>query len=268
VIPAGLTPEEDLDAALDIICAHDNVAPFISKQLIQRLVTSNPSPAYVARVAAVFEDDGAGARGNLGAVARAILMDVEAREGHTASPTTFGKLREPIVRMAGIWRAFDARAQTGLFRFWNPQNDFGQAALRSPSVFNFFYPSFAPPGVVADAGLVGPEFQITTHTTITQAANEFHDRIYRAYPGFGNANEDTVTLDIGEERILALEPAELVDHLERLLMGAPMSAGMRSALITHLEGVDYEDNNPPDGIQRVLDAIYLIVTSPEGAVQR
>ena len=268
VLPAGLSPEDDLDAALDAICAHANVAPFVSTRLIQRLVTSNPPPAYVARIAAVFEDDGEGRRGQLGAVVRAILMDDEARRGHVDAPTTFGKLREPIVRMAGIWRAFDARAETGSFRYWNPQNDFAQAALRSPSVFNFFYPTYAPAGEVADAGLVAPEFQITTHTSITTAANEYRDRIFRAYPGFPSANQDTVTLQLMPEAAMAEDPGALLDHLEPLLMGAPMSAGMRSALVTHLENVPMEVNNYPDGMRRVADAIYLIVTSPEGSLQR
>ena len=178
LLPAGLTPEEDLDAALDVLFGHTNVGPFLSLRLIQRLVTSNPSAAYVQRVASVFEDDGTGERGDLFEVARAILMDDEARNGHLAAPATFGKLREPLIRMVGIWRLFDARADTGVIRYWNAQNDFGQAALRSPSVFNFFYPDFVPPGPVATAGLVAPEFQITTHTVITTSANEYRQRLY------------------------------------------------------------------------------------------
>lgn len=267
VIPAGLTPEEDLDAALDAIFAHPNVAPFVSIRLIQRLVTSNPSPAYVARVAAVFEDDGTGERGDLFEVVRAILTDDEARRGHETSPATFGKLREPLIRLAGIWRAFDARSQTGRIRYWNPQNDFGQAALRSPSVFNFFYPDFEPPGPVATAGLVAPEFQITTHTVITTAANEYEERILRSYPGFGGTNEHTMTLELGAELALAEDPVALVDHLDLLLMGGAMTDGMRSVLEAHVSGVDMDAGNKPEGMQRVLDAIYLIVTSPEGAVQ-
>lgn len=268
VIPAGLDPEADLDAALDIIFQHPNVPPFISRQLIQRLVTSNPSPAYVGRVAAVFTDNGEGERGDLGAVVRAILMDDEAREGHLAAPDAFGKVREPIVRMAGLWRAFDGRAATGRYRYRNPQNDLGQAALRSPSVFNFFYPGYEPQGPVEAAGLVAPELQIVTHTSITRTANAFHDRIFRAYPGFGGTNQDTVTLDLSDELELAGDPAALVDHLDLLLMSGQMSADMRATLVAHLENTAIDAGNKADGMQRVLDGIYLVITSPEGAVQR
>ncbi|MEM7516467.1 MAG: DUF1800 family protein [Planctomycetota bacterium] len=236
--------------------------------MIQRLVTSNPSPAYVGRVSAVFADDGEGVRGNLAAVARAILMDDEARDGHEVAPNTFGKVREPLIRLAGLWRAFDARAATGKFRYRNPERDFGQAALRSPSVFNFFYPSYEAPGALANAGLVAPELQITTHTYITTTANEFRERILLSYPGYGGTNEHTVTLRLTEELELAEDPGALVDHLDLLLLGGQMSSEMRSALVSHLEGTDMDAGGKADGMQRVLDAIYLIVTSPEGSIQR
>ncbi|QDV07923.1 hypothetical protein Poly30_34580 [Planctomycetes bacterium Poly30] len=267
VLPAGLTPEEDLEAALDVLFQHANVGPFIAFRLIQRIVTSTPAAGYVQRVAAVFADDGTGQRGNLEAVVRAILLDDEARTGHLTSPTTFGKLREPLVRMAGIWRTFGGAAASGHFRYWNPQNDFGQAALRSGSVFNFFYPTFEPPGLLQGAGLFGPEFQITTHTVITLTANEYYDRIYRAYPGFGNANEHTVTLRLDAELALADDPEALVDHLGLYLMAGQMSDDMRTALVAHVSAVAMDAGNKPDGMQRVLDTIYLIVTSPEGALQ-
>ncbi len=268
VLPAGLTPSDDLEQALDVLFQHPNVPPFIAFRLIQRLVTSSPSAGYVERVAEVFADDGSGMRGNLEAVVRTILLDDEARTGHLTSPSTFGKLREPIVRMAGIWRTFSGRAETNRFRFWNPQNDFGQASLRSPSVFNFFYPTYQPPGVLADADLFAPEFQITTHTMITLAANEYYDRIYRAYPGFANGDEHTVTLRLDGEIALAEDAEALVDHLNIRLMAGQMSGAMRTALIVHVNGVDLDAGNKANGMQRVLDAIYLIVTSPEGSHQQ
>ena len=267
VIPAGLDPEDDLDQALDAIFAHPNVGPFIALRLIQRLVTSTPSGDYIARIAGKFADDGSGERGNLKAVIQAILLDDEARTGHISSPLTFGKLREPIVRMAGIWRTFDGKAETGAYRYWNPDRDFGQAALRSPSVFNFFYPTYEPPGVLQDEGLYGPEFQITTHTVITLTANEYQERIYRGYEGFANGDEHTVVLKLQAELALAEDAEALVDHLGLRLMAGQMSAAMRTALIAHIEGVDMTAGNKPEGMQRVLDTIYLIVTSPEGAHQ-
>ncbi|MEM6671664.1 MAG: DUF1800 domain-containing protein [Planctomycetota bacterium] len=267
LLVAGLTAEEDLDAALDVLFEHPNTGPFISRRLIQRLVTSNPSPEYIQRVATVFADDGEGVRGNLYAVARAILMDDEARSGHLTSPTTFGMVREPLVRLAGLWRFFNGTAQTGRFRYSNPENDFEQAALRSPTVFNFFEPDYAPPGEVADAGLVAPEMQITTHTSVTKVANEFRDRILNAYPGRSNNNEHTVVLNLDDELALADDPAALIDHLDLYLMSGQMSNQMRTALIDHVTSTELDAGNKADGMQRVLDAIYLIVTSPEGAIQ-
>lgn len=268
VIPAGLSPEDDLDAALDFLFNHPNTPPFISLQLIQRLVTSNPTPAYVERVARVFEDNGTGVRGDLFAVARAILMDDEARSGPVTAPNTFGKVREPLVRMAGLWRHFKAHSDTGVIRYWHPEDDFGQAALRAPSVFNFFLPDHVPPGPVADAGLVSPELQIATHTLITASANEFRQRLFWAFPGYPHANANTMRLDLSTELALSHDPAALVDHLDLFLMAGQMSAQMRDALVTHVTATAMDAGNKPTGTQRVLDATYLIITSPEGSMQR
>ena len=146
-LAAGQTPQQDLADALDNIFNHPNVGPFISKQLIQKLVTSNPSPAYVARVATVFNNDGTGRRGNLGAVVKAILLDVEARPV-TVTATT-GKVKEPLLRLTQLWRAYDAKAANGQYRIGNINAVFGQGPLQSPSVFNFFSPFYAPPGEIA-----------------------------------------------------------------------------------------------------------------------
>lgn len=268
VIPAGLTPDQDLDAALDILFANQNLGPFLSIRLIQRLVTSNPTPAYVARVASSFADDGTGVRGNLFAVVKAILLDEEARTGHEAAPEQYGKLREPLVRLAGLWRTFNAKASSGRYDYWNPQLEFGQAPLRSPSVFNFFDPEYTAPGPIREAGLVSPEFQINTHQLTTTVANELYERVYGAYPGFPGADANTVTLDLGEELALAGDAPSLLDHLELYLMPGGMSDGMRTTLEGHLSATPLDAGGLPEGMQRVLDGIYLILTSPEGSVQR
>ena len=169
-IPANTAGPQSLRMALDTIAAHPNVGPFIGRQLIQRLVTSNPSPAYVARVAAVFNDSG-GVRGNLGAVVRAILTDAEART--VPSANTAGRLREPVLRFVQWGRTFNAVS---------PDDDWygstiditrlGQSPLRSPSVFNFFRPGYVPPNTALGArGLVAPELQITNETTVAGFAN-------------------------------------------------------------------------------------------------
>ena len=149
-LPAGQTAAQDLADALDNVFNHPNVGPFIGRQLIEKLVASNPSPAYVQRISAVFDNDGTGRRGNLAAVVRAILLDDEAR----AEPggTTTGKVREPVLRLTQLWRAYDAKAASGKYLHVDPTMDFGQGPLTAPSVFNFFSPFYAPPGTIGDGG--------------------------------------------------------------------------------------------------------------------
>ena len=149
---------QDLTQALDNIFKHPNVAPFVSRHLIQKLVTANPSPAYINRVALAFSDAGNGQRGNLEAVVRAVLLDTEAR---VPMGDAGGKLVEPLLRLVQLWRAYNASAASGRFFFPAPEQSFAQGPLRSPSVFNFFSPFYAPPGEISDQGLVSPEMQIT-----------------------------------------------------------------------------------------------------------
>ncbi|MCC6405838.1 MAG: DUF1800 domain-containing protein [Planctomycetes bacterium] len=264
VIPTGQTGEEDLALALDTIFAHPNVGPFVSKQLIQRLVTSNPTPAYVARVAAVFADDGTGERGDLFEVTKAILMDDEARNGHLTMPDTFGKVKEPLLRQLGLWRALDAKAASGKYKVYWPEWYFGQAPLRSPTVFNFYSPTFSPPGDLADNGLVAPELQIATHSLIAEGTNEFYNLVFWGHSDNTNADKDTVKIDLKPLKPLAADPATLIDQLNVLLMGGTMSSEMNQVLLDHLNATPNTDG----GTQRVLEAVYLIVTSPEGAVQK
>lgn len=261
VLPPGQSARADLKAALDNIFAHANVAPFISKQLIKRLITSNPTPAYVARVASVFNDSG-GVRGDLAAVVKAILLDREARSGHLDFQG-FGKLKEPLLRQAALWRAFGAAAANGHYLYANPDRDFGQAPLRSPSVFNFFEPDYQQPGPIADRGLVAPEFEITNETTIATTTNRLYVNAVLRYVGrVTNPNPADILLDIEREKSMAGDPPALVDHLNLLLMSGQMSAEMRNELIDVIGGIALGD-----GSQRVVEAIYLIVSSPEFAVQ-
>ena len=153
VLPAGRTAEQDLKDALDTIFHHPNVGPFISKQLIQRLVTSNPSPGYVRDVAAVFDKNISGERGNLASTVKAILMHSEARSGHLENPNTFGKTKEPLLRMTQLWRAFEPDYIHRDFNYAWATKELQQAPLRSPTVFNFFRPEFSQPGAIADNGL-------------------------------------------------------------------------------------------------------------------
>lgn len=142
-IAAGTPAMDALNQALDTLFQHPNLPPFISRQLIQRLVTSNPSPAYVARVSAVFANNGAGVRGDLQAVLKAILLDTEARSATTAAQPTYGKLREPVMRFLAWARAYRASSATGTWAVGDlsdPATRLGQSPMRSGSVFNFFRP--------------------------------------------------------------------------------------------------------------------------------
>jgi uncharacterized protein (DUF1800 family) len=260
VLPPARTPEEDLAAALDNVFAHPNVGPFISKQLIQRLVTSNPSPAYVARVATVFNNNGNGVRGDLRAVIRAILLDHEARNATVASGPTYGKQKEPMIRFVAVLRALAARPGAEGFGIFDLQNDIGQAPFRSPSVFNFFRPEYAPQGPIAQAGLVAPEFQLTTEGNVISDFNEMREMIRRGSYGY---DPYKVTLNFDSLTPLASSPDALIDRLNVVLMGGAMSAELRLWAREAIIGVS--TSRPLD---RVKTALLVIVYSPEFKVQK
>jgi uncharacterized protein (DUF1800 family) len=259
-IPGGRTARQDLTAALDNLFTHPNVAPFITRRLIQRLVTSNPSPDYVRRVAAVFDNNGAGIRGDLRAVARAILLDAEAR----AQPASgSGKLREPLLRLTALWRAFGARAGNGRFEYPRPERDWSQAALRAPSVFNFFQPDYRAAGRIAEAGLYAPEFQIQTESTSVTMVNAL-TRFVRQQSGCnlvapGGGQAATVNLDLCAAQ--AMNPEALITHLDTLLLAGRMSARLREVLRRHAAGTD-------DALTRARELIFLVALSPDFTVQK
>jgi len=272
VLPANQTTQEDLEDALDNIASNPNVGPFIAKHLIQRLITSTPTPAYVGRVARVFNDDGQGVRGNLRAVVRAILIDREARRGHL-EVSGFGKLREPILRMSHMWRALRIQRGTdsghGQFNTFVPYLDnlssaFGQALLSAPSVFNFYRPDFSPLGPVKDANLYGPEFQIATDNNVLATTNKMSTQVLTYYKG-STANSMRLShLDIDREIALAANPQALLDHLNILLMSGAMSGEMRNLLIQHMQAIpDTEEGRS----QRARDVIALITASPDYLIQ-
>ncbi|WP_395789376.1 DUF1800 family protein [Aquimonas sp.] len=269
--PAGGTPNSNLDAALDNIFNHPNVGPFLARRLIQQLVTSNPSPAYIGRMTAVFNNNGQGVRGDLQALIGAILMDPEARTGHLTQPTRFGKVREPILRQTQLWRAFGARAQNNRYADWNPESHFNQAPNRSPSVFNFYLPDYQRPGELASLGMYSPELQIVNEVFVTRTANWLYNQAERHYLGSQfNPNPDarTVMMEFNNLWSLANSPAALIDHLNVLLMGGQMSAHMRGVVLAYIEGIPYTAFNDPGGRQRSWEAVHLIVTSPEYQVQK
>jgi uncharacterized protein (DUF1800 family) len=178
VLPAAQGGIQDLKDTLDALFNHPNTGPFIVRQLIQRLVTSNPSPGYIYRVSQAFANNGAGVRGDMRAVVRAILLDYEARSSAVAATANFGKMKEPLLRATALFRAFDAASNLGRFNIPNPEGALAQAVLRAPTVFNFYEPNFVLPGAIAAAGLYAPEYQILTDTTALTQPNFYYGYIY------------------------------------------------------------------------------------------
>ena len=273
-IASGGTAQGELKVALDTLFNHPNVAPFIGKQLIQRLVTSNPSPAYLTRVARVFNDNGRGVRGDLLAVAQAILTDPEA-----TGLAHRGKLREPLLKLTGLWRAFDAADSRGKISEYlvvqDSEQNYGQAPLQAPSVFNFFRPDYERAGA-ATANLTLPELQVTNENTLVRLSDQLTWQAYAfidsrgekhaGYQNYSEANtihDATVMLHTAQWEPYAAHPEVLVDKLDLVLMAGQMPAAMRQRLISYVK--DIPATSP---WSRVAEAAELTVNSPQYAVQR
>ncbi|AVP95845.1 hypothetical protein C7S18_00920 [Ahniella affigens] len=271
--------ETQMVATMDYLFNHPNTAPFISRQLIQRLVTSNPSPEYIERVATVFENNGSGVRGDLMAVARAILLDEEARIPPIDPAAPYGKVREPLLKLTAVWRALGVTApaagtggeiQMGIR---SPQTNLLQRPLGAPTVFNFYEPDYQQPGAIATADLYSPEFQIMNETTLVTASNEMWNRIYAGYSTSSGAFTLPTTaayLSFADLSALAANSsnatsrAQLLDALNVRLLYGTMSPQLRAVLDNMLRF----DLVSLDGNRKVLDLVHLIAISPEFAVQR
>ncbi|HKH47185.1 MAG TPA: DUF1800 family protein [Thermoanaerobaculia bacterium] len=265
-LPAGQTPQADLTAALDNIFQHANVGPFVCRHLIQRLVTSNPSPGYVYRCGQSFANslypNGQGVRGDMKAVLRAILLDWEARSTGVLNQQGYGKVREPIVRFVNLLRALKAQPPAdGRFRYyWQASAEWGlnQAPLQAPTVFNFFEPTYAQPGAIAEAGIVAPELQITNETSVFGTAN-FLRGILEGY-----ADDDTeVTLDYSY-LTSAGSTTVLLDRVNLLFYSGGMSSETRTIFAEALADRDF----PTNPVERALTLVWLVSLSPEFVVQR
>jgi Protein of unknown function (DUF1800) len=261
-LPAGQTAVQDLNDALDNIFTDPNVAPFISKQLIQHLVTSNPSPAYVQRISSVFNDNGAGVRGDLRAVVRAILLDSEAR-GDLKTDPRYGHLKHPAQLIANLLRAFTARSADGTTTsdgYLNPQAvNMGMDLFRPPSVFSYFSPAFVVPRT---QGVRGPEFGILSTSTTLRRANFVNTLVFSSIP-VGTNSPNGTSLDFSAIQPLAGNPAQLVDALNTLMMHGSMSPDMRSSIISAVSTVS--STNP---LKRARTAVYLVATSSQYQVER
>ena len=256
VVPAGGTAESDLKAALDNIFSHPNVGPFIGKQLIQHLVTSNPSPAYVSRIAAVFNDDGAGVRGDMRAVVRAILLDPEARDGDDgpalAAPDTSGHLREPAFAVAAILRGLGAMVND-TNNLTGQATNLGQTIFAPPTVFNYFAPGFSiPTDFTGGAALLGPEFQLQSPSAAVARANMVNTFVYG---GLGNG----AVIDWTALTSLGATPQALVDAVSNAFMYGEMPATVQTQILSAVNAIT--GTSAAVYKARAQAAVYLTVSS-------
>lgn len=261
VIPPNTPTVPSMAQALDTVFNHPNVGPFIGRQLIQRLVTSNPSGAYVARVTQAFNDNGRGVRGDMKAVIRAILLDPEARSGDDGSqPSNVrGKVREPMMRLIAMARAMEVGDPgTVVFPIANLSRSttgIGQAPLQSPSVFNFFRPGYVPPqSLLGQQGYVAPEFQIVRGPIIAASINKINE--------FVRIADTLVLVDLRHWLGLAGQPRALVDRISLMLTGATVAEADLQAFADLVATVPSSKT-----LQRVQLALQLVASSAAFVVQ-
>ncbi len=280
-VPANTPGRDALRIGLDALFNHPNVGPFFARQMIQRLVTSNPSPGYVARVAARFNNNGSGVRGDLKAVWVAILMDDEARGAPSLQSTTYGKLREPMVRFVQWARTFGVTSLAGswkIFELVNPASQIGQSPLRPPSVFNFFRPGYVPPGTALSAsGATAPEFQLVNETSVGGYLNFMQGVIERGIhcpnPAVPEAAWNNYAYDVvanySRELALVTNATALIDHLALVLTAGQLSANSRQVMVTALNATNV-DGSSSDTVRRrrVWAAILMVMASAEYLIQK
>ena len=280
-VPANTSGQAALRVAMDALFNHPNVGPFFARQMIQRLVTSDPSPAYVARVASRFNNNGSGVRGDLKAVWSAILLDDEARGPQNLQSTTFGKLREPMLRFVQWARTFGATSAAGswkIFELVNPANQLGQSPLRPPSVFNFFRPGYVPPGTALSAsGATAPEFQLVNESSVGGYLNFMQGVIERGIncpnPGVPQAAYNNYAYDVvasyAEELPLVTDANALVNRLSLVLTASQLSANTRQLIVTALDATPVVATST-DTVKRrrVWAAILMIMASAEYLIQK
>lgn len=269
-IAANQTCAQDVTDELAIIATHPNVAPFISRQLIQRFVTSNPSPPYIQRIATVFNTPG----NDLGDVIKAILTDPEAENPPplcaSADCDSYGKLREPVLRLTAMWRAFNAQppapdqyGEVKMIGFGGFLGSFGQAPYESPTVFNFYLPDYQQPGVFADNGLYSPELQISNESTAYSTANTYYQFTAKAYQGMTSPPVDRPLIDLSSLTANANNPAAMVATINADLFYGSMSAATQTAMTNMLANL-----NGASAQEKAWSAIYVAMLSPEYATQR
>jgi uncharacterized protein (DUF1800 family) len=273
-------PKGDLRIALDRLASHPNVGPFIGRRLIQHLVTSNPSPQYVARVTAAFN----ASSGNLGAMVRAILLDPEARSSELAQTQGYGRLREPLLRLAHFARAMNLKSGSGYYGVGNRQivgdpdagTAIGQTPLGAPSVFNFFRPGYTPPNTtISKAGLVAPEFQIFNEISTGTWIDALEIAVEQGFGGNCCAPQywRDITTSYTPELALADRPDALIDRLNLLLLSGQMSKALRDDVRLGIQSVALPSAGSASTLndakrRRVQMAVLMTMASPEYLVQK
>jgi uncharacterized protein (DUF1800 family) len=264
-IPASTSAQASLTIALDTLFNHPNLCPFIGRQLIQRLVTSNPSPAYIGRVSAACANNGTGVRGDMKAIVRAILLDDEARNAAGLTNPQFGKLREPVLRLSQWARCFGATSASGAWQIRNldsPATSLGQQPLRAPSVFNFYRPGYVPANTaIAAANLVAPEFQITGETSVAGYTN-FMQAAISSGVGVGREVRAAYT----NELAVADNADALIDRINRCLMAGTMGTQQRQEIRDAVNAIAATATN--GRANRVYTAVLLTMASPEYLIQK
>jgi len=281
-VPANTDGRQALKLALDTLFNHPNVGPFFGKQMIQRLVTSNPSPAYVARVASAFNNNGTGVRGDLKAVFSAVLLDAEARSNTNAGHSGFGKLREPMLRLVQWGRTFGIASARGSWKIGdlsNPATQLGQSPLRSPSVFNFFRPGYVPPSTALSSSKTpAPEFQLVNESSVggylNYLQNVVRQGIFVNAPDLPQNTSNTsngydITAAYAAELALATNATALVSRLNLLLCAGQLTSASQSLIISALEATPLTTNSSDNARRdRVAAAVLLVMASSDYLIQK
>ncbi len=281
-VPANTDGAAALKIALDTLFNHPNVGPFFGKQMIQRLVTSNPSPAYVARVASAFNNNGAGLRGDLKAVFSAVLLDEEARGAAGLSQSGFGKLREPMLRLVQWGRSFGITSARGSWKIGdlsNPATQLGQSPMRSPSVFNFFRPGYVPPSTALSATqTTAPEFQLVNESSVGGYLNYMQgvirNGIFVNAPDLPNnasnaANGFDIVAAYNAELALAGDALALLKRLNLLLCAGQLSADNQTLMVNALNATAITASSSDSARRdRVAAAVLLVMASADYLIQK
>ena len=277
-IPEDTSGTESIRLALDRLASHENTAPFLSRQLIQRLVTSNPSADYISRVVNAFltgeftlpdgRSVGTGQEGDMAATIAAVLFDPEARDPDNMSAPEFGKIREPVIRFTHWARAFPVNSldveERWQVRNTNRADLLSQQAYRSPSVFNFYRPGYVAPGTeTGTAQLFAPEMQITHESSVTGYMN-----FMRTFIDDTNQERSFVP-NFAAELAVAEQPDALVERLNLVLTAGAMSAETRQRITDAVSSIEVSSSDPDQGrLRRVQAAVLLATTSADYIVQR